>query len=141
MPQAIALECDDTSQRDDARRRQLAALAPTKWKPGQSGNPKGRTPELHPDVRKLAKDFCPEAVERLKYWARSEDPRASIPACSILLERGCGKPAPADVTPATPEGWESLTITERIQRLRERRERLKLEATAPAPGNLPVATA
>ncbi len=141
MIEAVTITTDDASQRDEARRRQLDALAPTKWKPGQSGNPKGRTPELHPDVRKLAKDFCPEAVERLKYWARSEDPRASIPACSILLERGCGKPAPADVTPAMPEGWESLSISERIQRLRERRERLKSQDTAPAPGNLPVATA
>ena len=33
-----------------------------------------------------------EAIERLAYWMRSEDPRASPAACSALLARGWGQP-------------------------------------------------
>lgn len=152
--ETAAIDPDEASRREEARRRQLAALEPKKWKPGQSGNPKGRAPEVHADVRKLAKEFCPEAIERLKHWARSEDPRASIPACSLLLERGCGKPALADAAPFLPPGFENLTLPQRLAALKRRREELAAleqpvanasanpsRATGPASGNALVATA
>jgi hypothetical protein len=125
---------DDPDRRGEARRRQLAPLERNKWRPGQSGNPKGRTPEIHPDVKKLAKEFGPEALERLKFWARSADYRASIPACSILLERGHGKAGPADIAAPIPSGWEALTVAERVRALNARREALRAqEAAAMAP--------
>lgn len=62
---------------------------------GQSGNPAGRakkTPELR-EVEEMARQAAPLAVERLKHWARSNDPGASVRACTALLDRAFGRPA------------------------------------------------
>jgi len=42
-------------------------------------------------MRDHARQYAPEAIERLVYWLRSEDPRASVASASLLLDRGFGK--------------------------------------------------
>ena len=65
-----------------------------RWQKGQSGNPEGRPKELK-EITKLARERSFEAIERLSYWMRSEDPRASVAACNAILDRGFGKPSQA----------------------------------------------
>ena len=43
----------------------------------------------------LAQDYTQEAIERLAFWMRSQDSKASVQACQLLLERGWGKPTAA----------------------------------------------
>ena len=71
------------------------------WQPGQSGNPGGR-PKENEELKALARTFTAEAIERLAHWMRSDEPRASVAAVSVLLDRGYGKPAQA----MTGEGGE-----------------------------------
>ena len=63
-----------------------------KYKKGQSGNPGGR-PKENTELKELARTYTTEAVERLAFWMRSEEPRASVAAAEKLLERGYGKAA------------------------------------------------
>lgn len=60
------------------------------FKKGQSGNPGGR-PKENQEVKELAREFTAEAVERLVFWMRSENAKASVAATGILLDRGHGK--------------------------------------------------
>lgn len=62
------------------------------FKKGQSGNPAGRRKE-DADLRALARSFTEEAINKLAFWMRSDDTRASVAACGILLDRGWGKAA------------------------------------------------
>ena len=57
---------------------------------GVSGNPGGR-PRGMTEVTELARTFSTEAIERLAYWMRSDNPKASVPAAQALLDRGWGK--------------------------------------------------
>lgn len=66
----------------------------TKFKPGKSGNPGGR-PKWVSESKELCGARTPEAIERLVYWMRSEDPRASVSAANAILDRALGKPAQA----------------------------------------------
>jgi hypothetical protein len=59
---------------------------------GSSGNPKGR-PKEHEDVKAAAREYTVESIERLAFWMRSDDPRASVMASDKLLDRGWGKPS------------------------------------------------
>src|ERR1019366_5223191 len=61
------------------------------WHKGQSGNPGGR-PAVAAEVKAEARRHTKEALDRLVYWMRSDDPQASIRAAMALLDRGCGKP-------------------------------------------------
>jgi len=63
-----------------------------KFKKGQSGNPGGR-PKENQEVRELARQHTEEAVERLAYWMRSPEAKASVQACVQMLNRGWGAPA------------------------------------------------
>lgn len=56
---------------------------------GQSGNPSGRPKD---PVRALARQHGEEAIHKLVDWMRSDNAKASITACSVLLDRGFGKP-------------------------------------------------
>ena len=58
---------------------------------GQSGNPNGR-PKDQAKIGQLARDHSQEAMNRLVYWMRSDNARASIAACNVLLDRAFGKP-------------------------------------------------
>jgi hypothetical protein len=68
------------------------AERPAHWfKKGQSGNPGGMPKGMH-EVRQLARQHTKLAIERLVYWARSNNARASVAAATALLDRGWGKP-------------------------------------------------
>jgi hypothetical protein len=64
------------------------------FQPGQSGCPGGK-PKAVKDVIEAARQHTSEAVERLARWMRSDDPRASVAACTALLDRGWGRPTQA----------------------------------------------
>lgn len=57
---------------------------------GKSGNPGGR-PKENKEVRELARRHTKAAIDRLVDWMKSNDARASVAACAILLDRGHGK--------------------------------------------------
>ena len=61
---------------------------------GKSGNPSGR-PKENQELKELARAHTAEAIDRLAFWMRSEDPRASVSAAQALLDRGHGKPMQA----------------------------------------------
>lgn len=81
------------------------------FKKGQSGNPGGR-PKEAPEVKALAREHSADAIKRLAYWMRSDDPRASVAASQALLDRGYGKPAQAL---ANDEESGPLQIIQRIE--------------------------
>lgn len=76
--------------------RKPEEFAPTRFKPGQSGNPSGVS-KIVREAKRLAAEACPEAIEKLKTWMRSDDHKASIPACMAILDRGLGKVKEAQV--------------------------------------------
>lgn len=61
---------------------------------GQSGNPGGR-PKENDEVKLLAREYTPEAIDRLAFWMRGDNPKASVSASATLLDRGWGRPAQA----------------------------------------------
>lgn len=80
--------------------------------PGNTGNP-GGVPNGSADVRALARTLTTEAIHRLAYWMRSDDARASVPACNALLDRGWGKPAQAvEVTGRNGEPLQAAPSTD-----------------------------
>jgi hypothetical protein len=71
---------------------------PGRWKKGESGNPGGRPKEVA-EVRDLARQHTVLAIETLLKWAKSDNARASVQACNVLLDRGWGKaPQSMEVT-------------------------------------------
>lgn len=61
-----------------------------RFQPGRSGNPGGRPKELG-EVKELARAHTVAAIQRLAEWMLSDNPKASVAAASILLDRGWGK--------------------------------------------------
>lgn len=61
---------------------------------GKSGNPGGRPKETK-DVKELARQHTKEAIDRLAYWMREGDGKASISAAQALLDRAWGRPPQA----------------------------------------------
>lgn len=47
------------------------------------------------EITTLAKAYTCEALERLAYWMRSDNAKASVSASVALLDRGHGRPAQA----------------------------------------------
>jgi hypothetical protein len=68
------------------------------FKKGQSGNPLGR-PKKDNEVQRLARARSKEAIERLTFWMRSDDPKASVAASIAILNRAFGRPAQALTAP------------------------------------------
>src|SRR5215212_1633544 len=65
------------------------------WKPGQSGNPKGR-PSIKGEVETLARTYTGEAVETLVDLMRNGFPDSGrAAAANALLNRGWGLPRQA----------------------------------------------
>lgn len=65
---------------------------------GKSGNPGGRPKKLE-DVKELAATYTKDAIERLAYWMKTDDSKASISASTALLNRAWGMPtAPVEHT-------------------------------------------
>ena len=65
------------------------------WKPGVSGNPRGR-PKVAEEVRTLARAHGQRALERLVELIDDPDPRVAFMAAKEILDRGFGRPAPAE---------------------------------------------
>lgn|GEM_PF-1294816 len=61
------------------------------WKPGQSGNPKGRPKKLV-DIAALASEHGPKCVAVVVELLDDPDSRIRLAAAVALLERGFGKP-------------------------------------------------
>lgn len=61
---------------------------------GQSGNPGGRPKECA-EVKALAREYGPEAIEKLVELLRGEDARVAKAAADSLLDRAYGKPTQA----------------------------------------------
>jgi len=92
------------------------------WKPGQSGNPKGR-PKAVNDVALLARQHGPAAVEKLaELMHHSKDERVQVAAAKILLDRGYGAVKQIEDIPDRP----MLTADERMAMLHEIARRLGL---------------
>lgn len=75
--------------------KQLGGCTGAGFKPGQSGNPSGKSKEaakIEQESKLLALRACPKALKRLEYWRDSDNPKASVTASIALLERGLGKP-------------------------------------------------
>lgn len=71
---------------------------PGPGRPFKKGDPRppgaGRKAEVDiADVRELAAKWTEEAIERLVYWMKSDNAKASAMAAQILLNRGWGTPA------------------------------------------------
>ena len=79
---------------DEAKQRRLANLRP--FKPGQSGNPGGRS-KAQIDVRNLAREHTREAIETLVLVMRNGKPGEAALAANSLLDRGWGKPSPREI--------------------------------------------
>ena len=63
------------------------------WKPGQSGNPRGR-PKVVFDIDVLAREHGPEAIEVMAKLMRdtTATPGIRLAAATALLDRGFGRP-------------------------------------------------
>lgn len=59
------------------------------WKPGQSGNPGGRS-KIKVEIEQLARNAGPQAIAALVQALK--DPRLKVAAATAILERGFGKP-------------------------------------------------
>jgi len=57
---------------------------------GQSGNPGGR-PKENDEVKRLARKHTKTAIERLAFWLKSDNAKASVSAAAVLLDRAWGK--------------------------------------------------
>lgn len=75
---------------EDAKR-----LAPYAWQPGQSGNPEGgaqRRGEPLREVRSIARERSPRAVNRLNELMEGDDPRVAVVAAQTILTWAFGRP-------------------------------------------------
>jgi hypothetical protein len=89
------------------------ALAAHSWRPGQSGNPGGRTPEFV-DCQRLCREASPEAARRLIGLMYSEDERIALMAADKVLDRAWGRPK-------EPDQPTSLAVAITRRRLHKRR--------------------
>ena len=105
---------------DEVQRRRLANLRP--FKPGQSGNPGGRS-KTQIDMINAARAHTKEAIEPLVLVMRNGKPGEAAMAANSLLDRGWGRPRPA-VDPREAE-----QILEREQK----RERILARMVAELP--------
>ena len=68
------------------------------WKPGQSGNPKGRAP-APVDIAALARAHGARCIEVAAELLDHEDARIRLGALVALLDRGYGRPVQAITSP------------------------------------------
>jgi hypothetical protein len=82
---------------------------------GVTGNPRGR-PKENEDVKKAAREYTNESIERLAFWMRSDNAKASVSAADRLLDRAWGKPS----QDLNHSGEIVVAISEIVRRARER---------------------
>ena len=81
------------------------------FRPGVSGNPGGRPKALR-DIRERTRAYTDETITQLVTWVRSDNARASVAACSLLLSYAWGKP-PQSMEVSGPNG-EPITRIQQI---------------------------
>ncbi len=120
----------------------LSAERPAHWfPPGKSANPGGRPKNVF-DLQLRCRTAAPQVFQKVLDWAMSNDFRASLPACRMILASAFHnfEKATAEMG-AVPPGFENLSVAERIEVLKQRRAELKqVEADAAKAAALPVAT-
>jgi hypothetical protein len=94
-----------------SRERSLSNLRP--WKPGQSGNPRGRTPGIAAAVRDELGELGGEAYIVRRLLAELQKPHLKtlevVAVCKELADRGYGKsPAYAAIEGGDPLELESI---------------------------------
>jgi hypothetical protein len=65
------------------------------FKPGQSGNPKGRpkgSMDKYRELKDLARQHAKLAIDKLVWWVKQDNPKASPFAAKELLNRGWDMP-------------------------------------------------
>lgn len=67
------------------------------------------------DIRSLARTHTEEAIEKLVFWMRSDNARASVSATATILERGWGKAAQAII--GGDEDDPAVKVIQRIERV------------------------
>jgi hypothetical protein len=83
------------------------------FKKGQSGNPTGR-PKLPPgsltraETQAIFASMMPEALDRLRALARSDDEKIAIKAVEIIIDRNLGRIPEAQ--PLTPDEGKVDTV-------------------------------
>lgn len=90
---------------------------PYKWKPGQSGNPAGRS-GLYGECRRLAAEASPSAMRRLIELMDAQDERVAYMAAVAVLDRAGVKPKEYDPR-EEQQALSRLPLEERKARLAE----------------------
>ncbi len=76
-----------------AKRKTGGARGPGRpFKKGKSGNPSGR-PKTPPEIRELAREHGPRALERAIALMKNRDPAVALRACGMVMDRAYGKSA------------------------------------------------
>jgi hypothetical protein len=88
------------------------ALAAHSWRPGQSGNPGGRTPEFV-DCQRLCREASPDAARRLIGLMYSEDERVALMAADKVLDRAWGRPKEPDQPTSHEQRFAAMSPDER----------------------------
>jgi hypothetical protein len=96
---------------NEAKRRRLANLKP--FKPGQSGNPGGRS-LAQIDVRNAARKYTGEAIDTLVLVMRNGKPGEAAMAANALLDRGWGRPTQQQQI--SGEGGGAITVVTGVTR-------------------------
>ena len=103
--------------RSGGRRPIPPALVKHVWKPGESGNPGGRT-IAHSECQRLAREASPKAIMRLIELVDSDDERVALLASEKVLERAWGKPKEQQ-QPERKNPLDEMTPEQRRKRLLE----------------------
>jgi len=76
--------------------RKMVLARPGTFKPGKSGNPKGR-PKVNASLKEMAKKYTQEAVAVLVEVMQDKKapPASRITAATAILDRGYGRPVPS----------------------------------------------
>ena len=105
------------------------ALAAHSWRPGQSGNPGGRTLEFA-DCQRLCREASPDAARRLIDLMYSEDERVALMAADKVLERAWGRPKEPDQPTSLEQRLLAMTPDERARDATELVERMQARLAA-----------
>jgi hypothetical protein len=93
----------DTASTAQTVRRQAP---PKAWKPGQSGNPRGRPP-APVDIAALARVHGPRCIDVAVELLGDADPKVRLATVIALLDRGFGRPMQ---TISTPDGDSPIAL-------------------------------